>query len=380
LGVEPFYGDHQGGIATTPQSDAYFAAFDVVASSRGDLTDLLRTWTQAAARMSAGLPVGPPTGFAAGTEPDSGDAIGLGPCRLTVNFGFGPGLFSQDGEDRFGLASERPAALVDIPAFFGDQLLADKVGGDLTVHACADDPQVAFHAVRQLARLGAGAARISWVQSGFNEAAVSEGTPRNLMGFKDGTINPVGRQFDEFVWVGGEGPAWMRGGTYLVVRRIRMTLEHWDTKPLEIQEAAVGRRKESGAPIGSTNEFDPLDLQRLDGRGQLMIPLNSHVRVAAPASNGGEMLLRRSYSYNDGVAQQVERWLPYENTLLYDAGLLFCAYQRDPRRGFIPIYRNLSENDLMAQFTEHTGSAIAALPAGVPRAGAWVGQALFGVA
>jgi deferrochelatase/peroxidase EfeB len=376
-GVEPFYGTHQGGIVTTPQSHAYFAAFDLVTASRADVEELLRAWTVAAARMSSGATAARLASSPTLAEPDSGDAGDLGPCRLTVNFGFGPGLFTKDGDDRYGLASQRPAALVSIPPFLGDQLLPGKIDGDVTVHACADDPQVAFHAVRQLARMAAGVATISWVQAGFNEAAASDGTPRNLMGFKDGTINPAGPQLEQFVWVGAEGPSWMRGGTYAVFRRIRMTLEHWDSKPLDEQEQAVGRYKASGAPIGATGEFDPLDLQQLDSRGQLVIPLNSHVRVAAPASNGGEMVLRRSYAYNDGVDQQVERWLPYADALLYDAGLLFCVYQRDPRKGFIPIYRNLSENDLMAQFTEHTGSAISALPAGVARAGAWVGEGLF---
>ena len=186
-GVEPFWGEHQGGITTPAQGHSYFAAFDLLTAGCSDLIRLLRAWTEAAARMATGRPTTPGVRNAA---PDSGETLGMAPARLTLTFGFGAGVFVKDGKDRFGLAARRPAGLVDLPRFNGDQLIPAKSGGDLSVQACADDPQVVFHAVRQLARLAYGKAAIRWVQTGFVPGFPKHETPRNLMGFKDGTGNP----------------------------------------------------------------------------------------------------------------------------------------------------------------------------------------------
>jgi deferrochelatase/peroxidase EfeB len=376
--IEPFYGPHQGGITTTPQRHTCLAAFDVLTEDRGELALLLREWTAVAAALTAGRPVSSSDRSPMRPEPDSGDAIGLGPARLTLNLGLGASLFRRHGVDRFGFDARRPAALVELPRFANDQLERSRTGGDLTLHACADDPQVAFHAVRQLARAADGVAEVRWSQTGFNETAVSPGTPRNLMGFKDGTVNPrSAAQMQRHVFVGPEGPTWMRGGTYLVVRRIRMALEHWDSERLSTQEAAVGRHKSSGAPLGATDEFAPLDLARLGSDGQPVIPLRAHVRLAASTVDDGQVLLRRSYSYNDGISVFSERWPPYARVPLFEAGLLFCAYQRDPRQAFIPIYARLSTSDALGRFTTHTGSALVALPPGVPGPGHFLAQDLF---
>jgi deferrochelatase/peroxidase EfeB len=377
--TEPFYGDGpQGGITTAPQSNTYFAALDLLSERRLEVVELLRSWNAVAANLTAGKPARPLLKNVSAVEPDSGEAIDLGPARLTVTFGFGTGLFEKGGADRYGLSSRRPAALVDLPRFPNDQLIEQKTGGDLTIQACAEDSQVAFHAVRQLARLADGVAQIRWVQAGFNETAASQGTPRNLMGFKDGTINPTtAAQQAKFLWVASEGPAWMRGGTYLVARRIRISLEHWDQESLSVQEQVIGRHKVSGAPLGESSEFAPLDLEATDASGNPVIPIDAHVRLAAPQNNRGEMILRRSYSYNDGIDLFTERWPPWERALLYDAGLLFCAYQRDPRKGFIPIFESLAENDSLGQFTTHTGSVIVALPRAALGDGHFVGEDLF---
>jgi deferrochelatase/peroxidase EfeB len=376
--TEPFYGIHQGGVTTTPQSHTYFAALDLATGKRTDVAELLRAWTDMAANLTAGRPAKPMPTTGDAPAPDSGEANGLGAARLTINFGFGPGLFEKDGTDRYGLRAQRPAALVDLPRFPGDQLIEQKTGGDLTVQACADDPQVAFHAVRQLARAAGGVAAIRWVQAGFNETPESQGTPRNLMGFKDGTINPrTAAQQAAFLWVGAEGPAWMRGGTYLVARRIRISLEHWDSKSLDTQQQVIGRYKNSGAPLGQSDEFDPIDLDATDNGGNPLIPADSHVRLSSPQANRGQMLLRRGYAYNDGADGFIERWPPWQQALMYDAGLLFCAYQRDPRTGFIPIFGNLAENDALNQFTTQTGSVVAALPPTAPAPGSFVGQLLL---
>ena len=165
----------------------------------------------------------------------------------------------------------------DLPRFNGDQLVPERSGGDLSVQACADDPLVAFHAVRQLARLAYGVAQVRWAQTGFMSRPSAGGTPRNLMGFKDGTQTP--EEIDKVVWVADDGPAWMRGGSYMVVRRIRMALEHWDRTNVGFQEQTFGREKFSGAPLGLKDEFAPLGL---DADRQGRKPDHRGKRACAP--------------------------------------------------------------------------------------------------
>jgi deferrochelatase/peroxidase EfeB len=377
--IEPFWGPHQGGITTPMQSHTYAAAFDLVSTEREDVIRLLRAWTSAAARMGTGQPAQPLGRDVAQPAPDSGEALGLAAARLTLTFGFGAGLFVKEGKDRYGLAVQRPQALVDLPLFNGEELIETRSGGDLSVQACADDPQIAFHAVRQLARLAFRVAQIRWAQIGFIPSVPPNQTPRNLMGFKDGTSNPSINDpaaMEKFVWVGDEGPDWMRGGSYVVLRRIRIALEHWDRMPLDFQERAVGRHKYSGAPLGLEGEFDPLDLNSADEDGNPIIPESAHVRLATAASNEGAQILRRPYSYNDGVNFTTERWPPWHQGVEYDAGVFFVCYQRDPRTGFISIFDKLSKFDMLNQFVTHTGSGLFACPGGVVQ-GEFVGQHLF---
>jgi deferrochelatase/peroxidase EfeB len=373
----PFYGTHQGGIVTDQQRHTYMATFDVIATKRADLVALLKTWTDASARLTAGHPVEPAqSGYdAAAPLLDSGETIGYAPARLTLTFGFGPDLFVKDGTDRFGIAALKPDALAVLPKFVGDKLIDAKTGGELSVQACADDPQVAFHAVRQLARLGSGIAQIRWVQSGFLSPPDAKGTPRNLMGFKDGTQTPA--DLNRFVWAGTEAPRWLQGGTYLVARRIRIVLEHWDQMKLAFQEQTIGRQKLSGAPIGMKHEFDPLPLDATDKDGNPVIAENAHVRLANASTNDGAQILRRGYSYNDGVDFTTERWPPWRQGMEYDAGLLFVAYQRDPRTGFIPMFEKMAKIDMLNQFVTHTGGGLFACPRGVAH-GEYIGQHLFG--
>ncbi|SDD78604.1 iron uptake transporter deferrochelatase/peroxidase subunit [Paraburkholderia lycopersici] len=379
LAVEPFYGEHQGGIVTPQQAHTYVAAFDLTTTSRDDVINLLRKWTESAAQMTQGRPAASLDGTGDDhPAPDSGDVLGLGPAGLTVTFGFGPGLFTSQEKDRYGLASKRPAALVDLPRFNGDQLIAQKTGGDLFVQACASDAQVAFHAVRQLARQGYGILNMRWGQAGFLSGPRGQ-TPRNLMGFKDGTNNPPTtdpKAMNQFVWATATDAPWMQGGTYTVVRRIRITLEHWDQMELGFQEQVFGRRKYSGAPIGQKKEFDNVDLDAQDKDGNPLIPENSHVRLSNRASNDGAQILRRSYSYNDSTNFYIERWPPWRQETEYDAGLIFIAHQGDPRTGFIPINERLAKFDMMNQFTTHVGSAIFACPPGA-KPGSFIGAELF---
>ena len=396
---EPFWGEHQSGITTPAQRHIYFIAFDLTTNRRSDAVDVLRAWTLAAARMTAGQtaqpvadglkPAVPQNGGAAKSSgadygvadqqamgADTGEVLDSSPARLTVTFGFGPGLFTKDGKDRYGLAARRPAALVDLPAFAGDQLVPAQTGGDLSIQACADDPQVAFHAVRQLARIAQGATQIRWVQAGFLPNGNGRETSRYLMGFKDGTIKPDPQAVQTAVWVGNEGQGWMSGGSYLVARRIRIALEHWDRMQVAFQEQTIGRHKVSGAPLGGRNESDPLDLKAVDKDGNPVIPENAHVRLAAPESNDGAQMLRRGYSYNDGVSMTAERWPPWRQALEYDAGLLFLAYQRDPRTAFIKMFERMSKFDMLNQFATHVGGGLFACPRGMAK-GEFVGQRLF---
>ncbi|HEX3536760.1 MAG TPA: Dyp-type peroxidase, partial [Stellaceae bacterium] len=341
--IEPFWGAHQAGITTVPvQRHSYAATFDAVAKSRDEVVAMLRRWAAAAARMAGGEPAQALGNDAAIRAGDSGEALGLAPARLTVTFGFGTGLFSKDGVDRYGLAGRRPPALVDLPRFDGDELIEALTGGDLSVQACADDPQIAFHAVRQLGALARGAAEPRWAQTGFvSVGAGPQQRPRNLMGFRDGIGNPSVHDpaaMDQFVWVGDEGPDWMRGGSYVVMRRIRVALEHWDRMPLGFQEQTFGRQKYSGAALGSKDELDPPDLNAIGEDGDPVIPENAHIRLARAASNDGAKILRRPYSYNDGINEVTERWEPWRRRKEYDAGLFFVCYQRDPRSGFIKIF------------------------------------------
>ncbi len=375
--VLPFYGRHQNGIATPQQSNTYFAAFDVVSERRADLIAMLRRWTEAAAKLTGGQSLGRNAPDA--PVADSGDVLGLKPSRLTLTFGFGPGLFSKDGIDRFGLAKHRPAALADLPRFVGDQLDPARTGGDICVQACGDDQQATMSAVRQLMRLAYGVATIRWVQAGFLAGYDPNVTPRNLMGFKDGSFNVAVTDpaaMSRHVWVGEEGGPWMQGGSYMVARPIRIALEHWDRMKLSFQEQTIGRTKAEGAPIGKTREFDAMDLDATDHDGNPLIAENAHIRLAAPQTNGGAQILRRGYSYDNGVAQVAERWPPWRHAMELDAGLLFICYQRDPRTGFVKLFDRMSRFDMMNQFVTHIGGGLFACPPGVAR-GSYVGQALL---
>ena len=359
-----FHGRHQAGIATPAQDRLHFAAFDVEEGLRADeLRGLLREWSRAAERMTAGRPVGDANHEALAPPQDTGEALGLTPAHLTVTFGLGPSLFDA----RFGLAGQRPPPLRDLPALPGDELDRARSGGDLCIQACADDPQVAFHAVRNLARIGRGAVTVRWSQLGFGRTSSTsraQATPRNLLGFKDGTANLKAEDveaLERHVWVAGDRPgepAWLRDGTYLVARRIRMLIEVWDRASLGDQEQTIGRHKATGAPLGERDEFATLDVGRLSA--------DSHVRLAAPSRNGGAALLRRGYSFTDGLDDRLGQ---------LDAGLFFLSFQRDPE-AFVRVQRRLGAGDALNEYIKHVGSGVWAIPPGARRGG-YVGEGLF---
>ena len=371
--IVSFYGSHQAGIATPAQDRLAFAAFDVTSTSATELQVMLGTWAAAAAQMTKGLQVGAVQSAPDSPPIDTGEAAGLTAANLTITVGFGTSLF----DERFGLANKRPAALAPLPTLPGDgSLETARSGGDLCVQACADDPTVAFHAIRNFARLARGTAVIRWSQLGFgrtSSTSTSQQTERNLMGFKDGTRNikaETASDMDDFVWVGGEtDQSWMKGGSYLVARRIRMLIESWDTDYLADQENVFGRFKTSGAPLTGKTEFDTPNLSAKAANGSPVIPLNAHIRLASPDTNGGQKILRRGYSYTDGIDA---------DTGLLDAGLFFLAYQKDPRHQFVPIQTRLGQQDNLNEYIRHTGSGLFAVPPGLGQAGDWWGKVLFG--
>lgn len=369
----PFYGEHQAGIVTPAQDRLHFVAFDVTTGKKAELAELLQEWTAAAARMTQGKDAGTfgaVGGVLEAPPDDTGEALGLPASGLTLTVGFGGSLF----DDRFGLAAKKPAALADLPRFPGDTLLPEISGGDICVQACANDPQVAVHAIRNLARIGFGRVSVRWSQLGFGRTSSTsrtQATPRNLMGFKDGTNNLKLEDealLEDQLWAAaGDGPAWMAGGSYLVTRKIRMTVETWDRAPLAEQQEIFGRDKGEGAPLGGKGEFDPIDFTLKDSAGEPLIKADAHIRLAHHSHNGGARLLRRGYNYVDGS----------DGLGRLDAGLFFMAYQRDPRRQFVPIQLSLARTDLLNEYIKHVSSGLFACPGGVRDAGDHWGRALF---
>ncbi len=374
-GLVPFRGERQAGIVTAAQDRLHFVALDVITDDPGALRDLLTAWTRAAERMTYGAeaaPGGVVGGGPWGVPQDTGEALDLEASHLTVTIGYGPSLF--DG--RFGLADRRPDALLDLPAFAGDDLDPATTGGDLCIQACADDPQVAVHAVRNLVRMGFGVVAVRWSQLGFGRTSSttrSQVTPRNMFGFKDGTANVHAEDvaaLDEHVWVGPDdvagGTSWMTGGSYLVARRIRMHIEVWDRSPLMDQEQTIGRDKKVGAPLGQREEFDEPDFAARSADGGPRIPETAHVRLAHHSNLGGIRILRRGYNFTDGT----------DGYGHLDAGLFFIAFVRDAHAQFVPMQQALARTDALNEYIEHTGSALFACPPGLTADGDW-GTQLF---
>ncbi|WP_094191353.1 iron uptake transporter deferrochelatase/peroxidase subunit [Streptomyces katrae] len=358
-----FEGDHQAGITTPLQAKGHVLAFDLApGAGRTEAAALMRRWSETARRLMAGETA--PTG-------DSGIALDAGPSSLTVTFGFGHSFF-----ERTGLTARRPAALDPLPDFSSDRLDAQRSNGDLWVQIGSNDGLVAFHALRAIQKDAGEAARVRWQMNGFNRspgATASPMTARNLMGQIDGTGNPkpADPDFDKRIFVPAAGPgpaehAWMAGGSYAVVRRIRMLLDDWDKQSLAQQEQVIGRTKANGAPLTGGGETTPLALDKLGTDGKPVIPSNAHARISAPAQNGGAAMLRRPFSFHDGIAPDGTP----------DAGLLFICWQADPLRGFVPVQRKLDRGDALSAFIRHESSGLYAVPPG-PRTGEYVGQRLL---
>lgn len=344
-----FYGKHQAGITTPMQKNIYFVVLDLRTTDKNELIQLFKDWTDYSQKLVNGELVKKDGSNALLPPNDTGETVGLNPYRLTLTFGVSASFLTK-----LGLEKKRPKLFRDLPAFPKEQLREQYTGGDIVIQACADDEQVAFHAVRNLIRKGRNKVTMKWSQSGFAAIGDRMETPRNLFGFKDGTANvTTEKDFDKVVWADSQD--WMKNGSYMAVRRIIMHLETWDRTNLQEQENTFGRYKESGAPFGKKNEFDKVDLS--------LLPVDSHVRLAKEVDLP---ILRRSYSYSDGIDPKTGQ---------FDAGLLFIAFQKDPDR-FVKIQTNLGADDKMNEYVTHIGSGLFACFGGV-KEGGYIGQDLF---
>ncbi|MFF5857579.1 iron uptake transporter deferrochelatase/peroxidase subunit [Streptomyces sp. NPDC012751] len=354
-----FHGKHQPGITEGLQARGHLVAFDLVAGAgRKEAAALLRRWSATAARLMAGEPA---------PHEDTGVSRDAGPSSLTVTFGFGHSFFG-----RTGLAAQRPSALDPLPDFSSDRLDKNRSDGDLWVQIGADDALVAFHALRALQKDAGSAARVRWQMNGFNRtpgATAHPMTARNLMGQVDGTRNPKPAEadFEKRIFVPATGePAWMANGSYAVVRRIRMLLDDWEKLTPAAQEQVIGRRKADGAPLSGGGETTPMDLEKTDAKGDYVVPLGAHARITRPDQNGGAAMLRRPFSFHDGIDADGTP----------NAGLLFICWQADPLRGFVPVQRKLDRGDALSKFIRHEASGLFAVPGGAAE-GEYVGQRLL---
>lgn len=372
----PFYGTHQAGIVTPAQDRMHFAAFDLAEGlSRDELIELLSDWTYAASRITQGLEVSVSGAFDGSPmmpPDDTGEAVGISPAGLTVTFGFGKSLFeAADGSDRFGLAAKLPAAFTEMPKMKNDFINRDQSDGDICIQACSNDPQVAVHAIRNLTRIAFGRAQLRWSQLGFgrtSSTSTSQETPRNLFGQKDGTMNLHAEEpelIDEHVWINDAGSPWAAGGSYLVARRINMTIEVWDGVQLGEQERVTGRNKRDGAPLSGGTEFSQPDFTATGEDGQLLVDERSHVARVHPDNNDGIRMLRRGYNFVDGNDEQGR----------LNAGLFFIAFVSAPER-FAKVHKNMARDDLFVEYLKTTASSVFLVPPGMAD-GEYVGQQLF---
>ncbi|MCL1631329.1 iron uptake transporter deferrochelatase/peroxidase subunit [Sporolactobacillus sp. CPB3-1] len=353
----PFFGKHQAGVTTAHQSYGYLAAFDIDPSVHdvAKIMALFISWT----RLASTLTQGKREANSSNTQlppNDTNEARDLGAASLTITFGLGHSFFIKNGKDRFGLSDKMPRQLTPMPKIAHESLDPAISNGDLCVQVCADIQQVAFHALRNLIKEALGTANIRWMESGFLNAPKGK-TARNLFGFKDGTANVTrAADQDKIIWTGADEPKWMRDGTYLGYRKIKMNIETWDRDSYSDQEQVFGRKKDSGAAFGQSHEHEPVIMSKQ--------PANSHVRLA---HGTGKQIYRRAYSYTNGIQT---------TTGNLDAGLLFISFQNKPQDSFIPLLRVLGRSDALNEYTDHIATGLFAVPSGI-RKNEYFAQHLF---
>lgn len=363
--IVPFHGVHQAGIiGPVPQQRyATHVALDATAGNKAELAELFRTITDRARFLTAG---GVPRDRGIGAPPSDSEVLGpdVPADGLTVTLSVGPSLF----DERYGLAGRKPGKLVPMRSFPNDSLQPEVCHGDLFLQVCANTPDTVHHALRDIAKKTRGGMQIRYRLDGFVSPPRPSGTPRNLMGFKDGISQPSQADYDQIVWIqpGTTDQPWAVGGSYHVVRFIRMLVEFWDRVSINEQENMFGRRRDSGAPLDGANEFDAPNYAK-DPRGQV-IPLDSHIRLANPRTSqtAASRILRRPYNYDNGIDANGN----------LACGLIFVCFQQDVARQFEATQRRLIDEPLVDYIQPYGGGYFLALP-GVRNADDWLGRTLL---
>ncbi len=362
----PFHGVRQSGVLTpgpsAKQMYTTVASFDSMAADKAGLADLLQTVTTRARFLATG---GTPPNLGISQPPSDSDVLGpvVPADGLTATLSVGSTLF----DDRYGLAARKPLKLTPMTVFPNDSPDPAWLHGDLLVQFCANHPDTIHHAIRDLTKHTRGGMQLRWKIEGYNSPPRPSGTARNLLGFKDGTANPTGTLAPELVWVDDpKEPAWAGNGSYLVVRLIRMLVEFWDRVSINEQEGMFGRRRDTGAPLDGTAEFDTPNYAA-DPNGYV-IPLDSHIRLANPrtAATANQRLIRRSYNYDLGVDVNGN----------LQAGHIFIAYQQDVQRQFETVQNRLIGEPLIDYVQPFGGGYFFTLP-GVQNANDWYGRTLL---
>jgi len=364
----PFQGPNQAGVTTPAQAAATFVSFNAIAPDKAALISLFQTLTDRIRFLTSGGPA--PATDVADTPTDS-DTLGpvIPSDGLTITVSVGASLF----DDRYGLGSRKPAQLIKMPIFPDDNMATStELHGDISLQICADSRDTVMHALRDIAKHTRSGMQANWKADGFHADPRPSGTPRNQLGFKDGIANPDTADptvTSALIWAkGGAGgePGWVEGGSYQVVRIIRMLVEFWDRVSLLEQETMFGRRRDSGAPLDGTVESD-IPNYAADPLG-LTIPLDAHIRLANPRTPAtyNQQILRRGYNYDRGI--------DLDGNL--DVGLVFCCYQQDVHRQFLAVQTRLAGEPLV-DYIEPTGGGYFFTLPGVQSSSDYLGSGML---